>query len=141
MEGKNYYAVKAKCGHVGKRYYYPVVFGIIANNGVEAAKVARNLPRVKHDHKDAILFVKKICLDEYNQIILANKKNPYLKCKNIQEQNKINEFIKDDLVEENDKRIIIHSKAERKERVEFKAKKNNAYLKELMEYKYSYIYA
>ena len=56
-EMKNYYEVLAKCGHVGKKHYVPVKFAVIAEDGKEAAKMVRYFPRVKHNHKDAILNV------------------------------------------------------------------------------------
>ena len=45
-----YFKVQVKCGHVGKDYYFPGELYITAENGREAAKVARVMPRVKHDH-------------------------------------------------------------------------------------------
>ena len=54
------YEVICKCGHVGKQHYIEISFPIIAENGREAAKKARYLPRVKHHHKDAIINVRKI---------------------------------------------------------------------------------
>ena len=61
----NYYEVKAKCGHVGKMYYYEGTFYEIAGDGRQAAARVRFRPRVKHHHKDAILTVKKITKEEY----------------------------------------------------------------------------
>lgn len=81
-----YYKVTAKCGHVGKGFYYPGDLFIKADNGRAAAKVARNMPRVKHDHKDAILNVKEICYDEYLMGREAVGTNPYFTCESIQEQ-------------------------------------------------------
>lgn len=81
-----FYKVKAKCDHVGKNWYFPAAFYITAENGREAAAVAREMPRVKHDHKDAILSVSEIDVDSY---ILGKETimdNPYWFCKNIQEQ-------------------------------------------------------
>ena len=49
-----FYLVTTKCGHVGKGHYVPITFPIKAENGKEAAKIARMLPRVKHHHWDAI---------------------------------------------------------------------------------------
>lgn len=60
-----YFKVQVKCGHVGKDYYFPGELYITAENGREAAKVARVMPRVKHDHKDAILSVSEIDVDSY----------------------------------------------------------------------------
>lgn len=83
---KRYYEVVAKCGHVGKRYYYRGVFYVNAENGEEAARVVRYFPRVKHDHPDAILKVTKVTEAEY----LAGKERVadevYFRCESMQEQ-------------------------------------------------------
>ena len=81
-----FYKVEAKCGHVGKNWYFPAAFYITAENGREAAKVARVMPRVKHDHKDAILSVSEIDVDSYVRGKETTLDNPYWFCKNIQEQ-------------------------------------------------------
>ena len=49
------YEVCAKCGHVGRYNYVDKIFAVKASSGKEAAAKVRNFPRVKHDHKDAIL--------------------------------------------------------------------------------------
>ena len=100
MMNKNYYEVIAKCGHVGKKYYVPIKFAVIAENGKEAAKLVRQFPRVKHNHKDAILNVNKIDYERYLEIFEMNKNDPYLKCHSRKEQNLINNFserLEDDL--------------------------------------------
>ena len=33
---QNYYKVVAKCGHVGKCNYVPIIFAVVAENGIEA---------------------------------------------------------------------------------------------------------
>lgn len=81
-----FYKVEAKCGHVGKNWYFPAAFYITAENGREAAKVARVMPRVKHDHKDTILSVSEIDVDSYVLGKETIMDNPYWFCKNIQEQ-------------------------------------------------------
>ena len=81
-----YFKVTAKCGHVGKNRYFPAAFYITAENGREAAKVARVMPRVKHDHKDTILSVSEIDVDSYILGKESSMSNPYWLCKNIQEQ-------------------------------------------------------
>lgn len=83
---KNYYKVVAKCGHVGKRYYFEGEFYVIAENGREAAAKARYFPRVKHDHKDAILSVTPISYEEFIKGRLSGHKNPYYSCLCKQEQ-------------------------------------------------------
>ena len=89
METKNYYEVIAKCGHVGKKHYVPVKFAVIAEDGKEAAKMVRDFPRVKHDHKDAILNVNKIDYERFQEIVEMNRNDPYLKCHSRKEQNLI----------------------------------------------------
>ena len=54
----------------------------------------RDFKRVKHDHKDAIGSVKEISFEEFIAIKAANDADPYLHCKNVQEQRKIPEFDK-----------------------------------------------
>ena len=89
METKKYYEVIAKCGHVGRKNYIPVKFAVVAESGKEAAKKVRQFPRVKHDHKDAILDVRCITLEEFLEIKEINENDPYLKCHSRQEQNLI----------------------------------------------------
>lgn len=84
---KNYYAVTCKCGHTGSRKtYIPIEFAVIATTGKEAALIGRYIPRCKHDHKDCVLSVRKIDLDEYILIKKRNARDPYLRCTSIQEQ-------------------------------------------------------
>ena len=80
------YEVCAKCGHVGKNSYVDVIFAVRAENGKEAARVARSFPRVKHHHKDAIRYVIQIDEARYWEIRKANDANPYFLCHSIQEQ-------------------------------------------------------
>ncbi len=80
------YEVKCKCGHVGRKNYIVIAFPVIAENGKEAAKKARRIPRVKHDHKDAIISVRKITDEEYGELLSINNEDLYLKCSNRREQ-------------------------------------------------------
>lgn len=80
------FEVKAKCGHVGRKYYALKTFAVIAESGKEAAHKVRNLPRVKHHHKDAIVEVQKIDENRYWEIININAIDPYFSCHNVQEQ-------------------------------------------------------
>lgn len=92
-DGEYMYAVKTKCGHVGRHRYMEITFPVTAESKKEAAKIARNIPRVKHDHQDAILDVKQICLREYLDLVNENQSNPYLKCKSKYQQKDIKDFI------------------------------------------------
>ena len=122
MEAKNYYEVIAKCGHVGKKHYVPVKFAVIAEDGKEAAKIVRQFPRVKHDHKDAILNVNKIDYDRFQEIVEMNHNDHYLKCHSRQEQKLIDnleERLEDDLHNQKAK----YDKQARLDRVAYKLKK------------------
>ena len=119
---KNYYKVICKCGHVGRKHYVPIQFAIIAKNGKEAAKRGRYLPRVKHQHKDAILNVIKINYEDYLMLKEINNNDPYLKCKNIQQQNKTCDLT-DRLMIDEQNMVKPIDKSKRKERVEYVLKK------------------
>lgn len=81
-----FFMVIAKCGHVGKNYYYKGTLFVKAMSGKEAAKIARECPRVKHDRKDAILSVKEIDSLVYDIGSELNRKVRYFSCENVQEQ-------------------------------------------------------
>jgi hypothetical protein len=81
-----YFQVKAKCGHVGREMYYEGAFYVKANNGRAAAAVVRMKPRVKHDHKDAILAVAEVEYGEFKAGQASNRNNPYFQCRNKQTQ-------------------------------------------------------
>lgn len=89
----SYYLVTAKCGHVGRQRYIPITFAITADNGKEAAKITRNIARVKHDHKDAILNVVKVSKEVYLNQMVENESDPYLGFKSRYQQNKYKEEI------------------------------------------------
>ncbi|MDY5982749.1 MAG: hypothetical protein SPJ17_03565 [Anaeroplasma sp.] len=125
-----YFKVVAKCGHVGKKQYVPVPFAVMAETGKEAAKIARYLPRVKHDHKDAILDCKEITYDEYQELSESNSKDDYLKCHNAQDQNKLDlssRLVHDnhyDMVQDKYRHIPTQEdKLRRKARIEYKKKR------------------
>lgn len=82
----NMYEVCAKCGHVGRYNYIDKVFAIKAMTGKEAAAIARQMPRVKHHHKDAIRYVKEIDSERYREIMMMLREDPYMHCRNVQEQ-------------------------------------------------------
>lgn len=87
-----YFEVNAKCGHVGRGFYVPIRFAIVAQDGKDAASITRGKPRVKHDHKDAILSVRELTFEEYMKLRSENDADPYLHCKNIQQQRGIENF-------------------------------------------------
>ena len=102
IKTKKYYEVIAKCGHVGKKHYVPVKFAVIAEDGKEAAKMVRDFPRVKHDHKDAILNVGEIDKDLYFEGLEKNRAIRYFSCYNVQEQRECFCEIEDSIFKEND---------------------------------------
>ena len=122
---KNFFEVIAKCGHVGRNKYIPIKFAVEAESGKDAAAMVRRFPRVKHDHKDAILSVAKIDSTRYLEINAINDNNPYLKCKSKYEQRLIVGL--DQQLEEDDYCKKVKYKKERC--VEYKMRKN--YLKVL----------
>ena len=86
MESKKYYKVLCKGGHVGRSKYLPITIYVEADNAKDAASIARQMPRVKHDHKDAILSVEAIDAATYCEGKKRNSENPYFQAKNIQQQ-------------------------------------------------------
>jgi len=95
-----YYAVICKCGHVKHDYYIPITFAITARNGKEAAEKARVIPRVKHNHKYAIISTEKITKEEYLEIKKQNEQDPYLHAKSTYQQKEFAEILKDRLEKE-----------------------------------------
>ena len=127
---EKYYAVCCKCGHVRPNRYVKITFAIKAENGREAAKKARQIARVKHNKKYAILSCKEITKEEFDFINETNRKDPYLNCKNVQEQRLIEGFEARII---NEPETIAHkkSKKERKDLIEYKLKKQGLFLREL----------
>lgn len=121
-ETKNYYEVIAKCGHVGKKHYVPVKFAVIAKDGKEAAKMVRQFPRVKHDHKDAILNVNKIDYERYLEIVKMNNNDSYLKCHSRHEQ-KLIDNLEERLEVDLHNQKVKYDKQTRLKRVAYKIKK------------------
>ena len=139
IKTKKYYEVIAKCGHVGKKHYVPVKFAVIAENGKEAAKMVRDFPRVKHNHKDAILKVSKISYERFEELTEINRNDPYLKCHSRQEQKLIDNFeerLKDDLHGQK----VKYDKEARLDRVAYKIKKTKI-LKKFSREDSDYVYA
>ena len=122
---KQFFEVVAKCGHVGKKKYYLGTFYEIAESGKEAAMIVRGRGRVKHNKKDAILSVKKISFEEYQEGVMKKNNNPYFNCKNIQDQNLILDFINDNIMdEERFQNIVEIDMEERKVLIKYKKQKN-----------------
>lgn len=81
-----YFIVTAKCGHVGRFHCIWIDFAVAADSAKEAAKKARGFKRVKHNHKDVIRLVREVTFEEFIQQRTINDDDPYLHCKNIQQQ-------------------------------------------------------
>lgn len=113
----NHYLVLCKCGHVSREFYIPVYFCVRAEDGKEAAKIARTIPRVKRNHKDAILSVTKVSKEIYDYQNKINDNDPYLLCKSKHEQNKIFDLIKD--------RLVLETVSGRGDLLKFKKSKPN----------------
>ena len=105
MENKQYFEVAAKCGHVGRGYYYEGRFFVEAGSASLAAMLIRQAPRVKHDHKDAILWVKKVDHDDYVRGCAAMEQNPYSHIKSSREQDEIMSLIEGDIYPETEREI------------------------------------
>lgn len=138
-EFQKYYMVIAKCGHVGKSKYIPIKFAVVAENGKAAAKKVREFPRVKHNHKDAILDVKEITLEDFIYINNINTLDPYLQCRSKHEQKLIvnlNERLEIDMHSVK----IKHDKQQRIDRVNRKLMKYKVIEKMNIEGAYDYAY-
>ena len=83
------YEVVCKCGHVGRSHYVKISFPVRAKSGKDAACIARSFPRVKHDHKNAILNVYRIDQNRFVELMEKNNQDPYLHCSCVQDQNLI----------------------------------------------------
>ena len=84
-----YFSVTCKCGHVGAKHFVRISFPVIATSRKEASAIARYIPRVKHNHKDAILSCEEITYSEFIELQKTSDADPYLKCECKQEQEMI----------------------------------------------------
>lgn len=93
-EGVNqkYFEVEAKCGHVGRTNCVWIRFAVVAESRKDAAKKARMFGRVKHNHPNAIGYVKEIDFETFMILKAENDADPYLHCKSKHEQNQIEMF-------------------------------------------------
>jgi len=90
---KKYYIVQAKGGHVGRSYFLRIDLPIHAYSGKEAAAIARQMGRVKHNHMDAIISCREVTKEEYLSQIDKNNADPYFQVHSRHEQNKFKEDI------------------------------------------------
>ena len=89
---QKYFEVEAKCGHVGRTSCVWIRFAVVAESRKDAAKRARMFGRVKHDHPNAIGYVKEIDFESFMVLKAENDADPYLHCKSKREQNQIEGF-------------------------------------------------
>ena len=122
MEQNHYYAVTCKFGHVGRRFYVRKTVPVVARSKKEASAIARNLPRVKHDHKDAILDCVSISFDEYISLHEMCDSDPYFHVTSTQEQSRVCDLTGCLEVDEHNK-VTTYVKTPRKCRVERKLRK------------------
>lgn len=115
-----FYRVTCKCGHCGRRYFIRIDFPVNADTAKEAAEIARNIPRVKHDHKFAILDCREIDYEEYCILQKINSRDPYLKVKNRQEQRLIADL---SLRMEVEPKYLIKEKRNKRNNVEYRMRK------------------
>lgn len=107
MKKTIYWAVTAKCGHVGGlTKYIPITFYVLAASKKAASDYVIARPRVKHHNKGVILEIKNISYDEYVEGLLKNSSDIYLKCGNIQEQRSHYEELENRIVEEDDEMCL-----------------------------------
>lgn len=94
----------ARCGHVGRNKYIKKWFYIKAGSGTEAAKSVRMKPRVKHDHKYAIIETREIEYKEYVNGIKIMKEDEYFKIHNSSDQ-KLYNYMKQEEIYPEEKEI------------------------------------
>jgi hypothetical protein len=76
---KGYFLVCCKCGHVGRSNFIRLIFPVTALNAREAAVLGRQRPGVKHDHPDAVLWVREVEKPEYLAAVSILKNDIYWK--------------------------------------------------------------
>ena len=139
---KKYFAVTAKCGHVGRNNYIIKTIAIIADNAKEAAKIARWTGRVKHNDKKAIIQVINISYEEYLELVKQMNNDAYFNCKNIQEQRCYCDDINKSVYQEENKQEREELKSKRKNRVKRKMDINKFVERmcynEIKDYSYAY---
>lgn len=91
-----YFAIVAKCGHCGMGRYIPILFEVRARDKDAAIDIIRNIPRVKSDNKEVILFLTEITYREYLLINAINRHDPYLRSGTRKNAEYKNRFIVDE---------------------------------------------
>ncbi len=124
---KKYYEVIAKCGHVGRNRYFEGHFFVKAESVSEASQRVKVMPRVKRNHKDAILYVFKITREEFFAGAIEKNNNPYYNCNTKSVQNECWEQIKDFVYPETERQMLHRERNLRKEARGSKGKIRNQY--------------
>ncbi len=81
----NFYIVRAKCGHVGKKKYIEVDFPIIAKTGREAAQKVLRRSKVKKQLKNAISSVCLVTKDLFDSFVEKFNNDKYIHAHSKQE--------------------------------------------------------
>ncbi len=126
-----FFKVTAVCGHVGRKNGLLKDFAINTNSAEDAAKIARDLPRVKHHNKKAIRQVVEITREEYFELLDKNRKDPYFSCTSIQDQNKTCEDIRLSVIKMKTEKDYTET---RDERLKYKFKKRRSLEKDFKNY-------
>ncbi|MDD3130146.1 MAG: hypothetical protein PHW21_07235 [Candidatus Izemoplasmatales bacterium] len=123
MNENNKYIVSTKCGHVGNNKYVVIDFAVSAVSAKVAARIARNIPRVKHHWKNAIEQVREVTPEEYYNQIKINSEDEYLKSQCIQDQRKNCEDIIERVHERYTEMTETDKWKKRRERIQYQMKK------------------
>ena len=105
INNQNYYEVIAKCGHVGRGYYYEGHFFVYGESKRDAAQKVKTFPRVKKDHNDVILNVYRITEEELVEGKNKQASNPYFSCTSKYQQDAYWEEIKDGIKPETENQL------------------------------------
>lgn len=122
-----YFIVTAKCGHVGRSNCILVDFPVAAEDAKSATGIARNFGRVKHHHKDAIKDVRETDIDGYIAQMESNDRDPYLHCRNVQEQRKIGDIASRIVPDDWNRRRLFGDPEGRRHDPEFTRMKNRVF--------------
>jgi hypothetical protein len=122
-DGLKKYIVKTKCGHVGRDHYIPINFPILAASAKEAAMIAKNKPRVKRDHLDAILEVKLVSDLDYQNQIEMNRSDPYLCIRSKHQQKEYDDTISERKIKEPKYQKLVNKRKPKKYRKEAMSEK------------------
>ena len=121
---KNCYSVTVKFGHVGRNKFIIKTIPVKAEDGREAANIARWSGRVKHHAKDAIIDVIKINEEQYQALKKEKELDPFFSCSCIQDQREKCNGIEEEIHYIDDGIDFEKRKEKRKEKINFKKRRN-----------------